>query len=408
VSGATYSSNAILAAYQDAYAQAVAAGGGTVETPDDASDETENSDADEETGENEDSASTQDEEQSEDVLPADGTYTASALCEPDEYEDFEAYTLTADVTFADGKLVSIDNLTSTDDSNVKYYTRAAEGTSKYTGVVAQLIDKQSSADIDAVSNATCSSAALVAIYEDAYAQAVAAAQTEDEGDSNSGETGDSASSDLTGTPADGTYTASALCEPDEYEDFEAYTLTADVTFADGKLVSIDNLTSTDDSNVKYYTRAAEGTSKYTGVVAQLIDKQSSADIDAVSNATCSSVALVAIYEDAYAQAVAANEQVTAAAVETDEDAGTEEAEPEEATEEETAEEAFVEEASAEEASTEETKAAEAESSDESTEELTAPTEQEDEEPAAEEEQTAGDETAAEETPPQSEKEDTEE
>ncbi|MCD8335141.1 MAG: FMN-binding protein [Clostridiales bacterium] len=177
VSGATYSSNAILAAYQDAYTQAVAAGGGTVETPgeSDDSDETQNSDPDEDEAQDEQDA-TEDTGSGSDLtgVPADGTYTASALCEPDEYEDFEAYTLTADVTFADGKLVSIDNLTSTDDSNVKYYTRAAQGTSKYTGVVAQLIDKQSGADIDAVSNATCSSVALVALYENAYAQAVAA------------------------------------------------------------------------------------------------------------------------------------------------------------------------------------------------------------------------------------------
>ncbi|MCD7888123.1 MAG: FMN-binding protein, partial [Clostridiales bacterium] len=190
VSGATYSSNAILAAYQDAYAQAVAAGGGTVETPgeSDDSDETQNSDTGEqdEQGETEDTDNGGEEDEkdeqdkSEDTgsdltgVPADGTYTASALCEPDEYEDFEAYTLTADVTFSDGKLVSIDNLTSTDDSNVKYYTRAAQGTSKYTGVVAQLIDKQSGTNIDAVSNATCSSVALVTLYENAYAQAVAA------------------------------------------------------------------------------------------------------------------------------------------------------------------------------------------------------------------------------------------
>ncbi|MCD8146822.1 MAG: FMN-binding protein, partial [Clostridiales bacterium] len=224
VSGATYSSNAILAAYQDAYAQAVAAGGGTVDTTEesDESDDTQDGDVDDETDDTEDSSDTQDEEQDETVLPADGTYTASALCEPDEDEDFEAYTLTADVTFADGKLVSIDNLTSTDDSNVKYYTRAAEGTSKYTGVVAQLIEKQSSADIDVVTNATCSSKTLVAIYEDAYAQAVAAAQsqTEDEDDSNTQDE-DSTGTDLTGTPADGAYTASALCEPDEDEDFEA-------------------------------------------------------------------------------------------------------------------------------------------------------------------------------------------
>ncbi len=396
VTNATCSSVALVAIYEDAYAQAVAA-------------QTEG-EGDSDTGE------TQDEDSGSSELtgtPADGTYTASALCEPDEYEDFEAYTLTADVTFEGGKLVSIDNLTSTDDSNLKYYTRAAEGTSKYTGVVAQLIDKQSSADIDAVSNATCSSVALVAIYENAYAQAVAAAQTEDEGDSDTGETPDedSGNSELTGTPADGTYTASALCEPDEYEDFEAYTLTADVTFTDGKLVSIDNLTSTDDSNLKYYTRAANGTSKYTGVVAQLIEQQSSGDIDAVSNATCSSVALVAIYEDAYAQAVAANEQITAAAVETDEDTEAEEAEPEETVAEESTEAVSAAETVKETAAVENA-TAEAEYIDESTEEpeteQAASTAPEAEEPAAEEQQTAEDEAAAEETSPQSEKEDAEE
>ncbi|MCD7837938.1 MAG: FMN-binding protein, partial [Clostridiales bacterium] len=107
VSGATYSSNAILAAYRDAYTQAVTAGGGTVETPDDDADENENgSDADEEQDKTEDDSGTQDEEQSEDVLPADGTYTASALCEPDEYEDFEAYARTAEGRCEGGKLVS--------------------------------------------------------------------------------------------------------------------------------------------------------------------------------------------------------------------------------------------------------------------------------------------------------------
>ncbi|MCD7821207.1 MAG: FMN-binding protein, partial [Clostridiales bacterium] len=463
VSGATYSSNAILAAYQDAYTQAVAAGGGTVETPgeSDDSDETQNSDPDEDEAQDEQDA-TEDTGSGSDLtgVPADGTYTASALCEPDEYEDFEAYTLTADVTFAGGKLVSIDNLTSTDDSNVKYYTRAAQGTSKYTGVVAQLIDKQSGADIDAVSNATCSSVALVALYKNAYAQAVAAGggtvetpgESDDSDEPQNGGTGEQdeqgetedtdnggeedekdeqdksedTGSDLTGVPADGTYTASALCEPDEYEDFEVYTLTADVTFADGKLVSIDNLTSTDDSNVKYYTRAAQGTSKYTGVVAQLIDKQSGADIDAVSNATCSSVALVALYENAYAQAVAANTGET----EAEEPESEEEAEPEEASEEEPAEEEASSEdseAAEEEASSEDGEAAEAESTDESTEEQEAEqpesaeqetvtaafaeeqaaeeqmAEEETEEPASGDEQET--EPASEETPQQNEQED---
>jgi uncharacterized protein with FMN-binding domain len=344
VSGATYSSRAILQAYQDAYRQAVEAGGGAVETP--APEEPEQPSEPETPDEGEETtplpAGT----------PADGTYTVSALCEPDEDGEFSAYSLSADVTFADGKLVSIERLNSTDTSNKTYYNKAANGTSKKPGVISQLIDKQSSEDIDLISGATCSSKSLVAIYDEAYRQAVeaggGAVETPEEPDVPSEpetpeepeqpsepetpEEPEQPSEPETPeepeqpsepeTPEepeqpsepeekdtvlkDGTYTGTAVCEPDEDEEFSAYTMTADVTFENDELVSIERITATDTSNKTYYNKAANGTSKKPGILKQLLSKQNS-DVDTISGATCSSKALIAIYEDAKAQAKKAKE-----------------------------------------------------------------------------------------------------
>jgi uncharacterized protein with FMN-binding domain len=340
VSGATYSSRAILEAYQDAYRQAVEAGGGEVETP--APEEPTQPEEPEQPNEPE----TPDEGEETTPLPAgtpaDGTYTVSALCEPDEDGEFSAYSLSADLTFADGKLVSIERLNSTDTSNKTYYNKAANGTSKKPGVISQLIDKQSSEDIDLISGATCSSKSLVAIYEEAYRQAVEAGggevETPEEPDVPSEpetpEEPEQPSEPETPeepeqpsepeTPEepeqpsepeekdtvlkDGTYTGTAVCEPDEDEEFSAYTMTADVTFENDELVSIERITATGDSskNKTYYNKAANGTSKKPGIIKQLLSKQNS-DVDTISGATCSSKALIAIYEDAKAQAKKAKE-----------------------------------------------------------------------------------------------------
>ncbi|MCD7928917.1 MAG: FMN-binding protein [Clostridiales bacterium] len=404
VSGATYSSTgireAVKAALKKAAGQAVSA-----LTEDDEDDETEDNTSQEVT--------------LPEGAPADGSYTGTGECTKFGY----SVTLTA--VFQNGVLTALEDFTLVDNDDEDNEPFAA---SAWAGMKTNLL----SGSTDVVSGATYSSNAILAAYQDAYAQAVAAGggtvdtteesdesdDTEDgDEDNDTDETEDSSDTqdeeqDETVLPADGTYTASALCEPDEYEDFEAYTLTADVTFEDGKLVSIDNLTSTDESNVKYYTRAAEGTSKYTGVVAQLIEKQSSEDIDVVTNATCSSKTLVAIYEDAYAQAVAANSQTTAAEADTAEDAEAEESDAEETPEEEAAEEVSAEETESEVEKAEDTEGAE--TADESTEaqeaEESAPAEQETEDSAAEEKQekqTSAEESAAEESPQQSEEDATE-
>lgn len=313
VSGATYSSNAIVDAYQDAYNKAVSknskskgktkgkssSGDSTTKTL--PSDDTEN-------------------------IPAgtvqDGTYHVSAVCDPDEDKDFSSYTLYADVTFAGGKCTAITNFTSTDETNKSYYTKAANGTSKSAGVVEQILSKQSATGIAAVSGATCSSRTIRALYLQALTQATGVEQKAEDSDSSSGSPGtadsgtanptapDGAAGTQNGTEnrsiKDGTYSVSATVV-DLYEDFWDYKITADVIFQDGKLTGIENLSAnTDSTNISYCNRAANGTVKKPGIIAQLIANQSSSAVDMVSGATCSSLAMLELYESALALAQAAD------------------------------------------------------------------------------------------------------
>ncbi|MCC8075108.1 MAG: FMN-binding protein, partial [Clostridiales bacterium] len=108
-----------------------------------------------------------------------------------------------------------------------------------------------------------------------------------------------------GTPADGTYTGTATVEPDEYEDFDAYEVQIAFSFADGALTGAELVSTVDEDNETYFERAfSTGRGKVSSIVEQL--KGSTTTVDVVSNATCSSKGIAAAYEDAYAQAVAAN------------------------------------------------------------------------------------------------------
>ena len=101
---------------------------------------------------------------SEDVAKVqDETYTGTAKCTPDEYEDFEKYDLSVEVTIENGVIKSIGNIkgNGAEDNNT-YITNAANGTKKNpTGVVQQIIDANGTDGINAVSRATCSSKAIV-------------------------------------------------------------------------------------------------------------------------------------------------------------------------------------------------------------------------------------------------------
>ncbi len=313
VSGATYSSNAILEAYQNARLKAV----GTEKSKDkknktDVSpspvillpDDNDNTQA------------------TENVK--DGIYLVSAVCEPDQRMAFSAYTLMADVTFEGGKCISIDNFSSTDESNKNYYLKAANGTTEVEGVVAQILKTQSVSGISAVSGATCSSKTIRELYIKALNEAGGAVKEDIVDDSETSpentpslppmasptpglpqtsslpENNSFAASDM--LIKDGVYTASAIVAADEWEEFADYNLTADVTFAGGKLVGIDNMVPEDTSNQGYCNLAANGYGSNKGVIQQLIDRQNG-DVDAVSGATCSSLALVQIYKNALEMAM---------------------------------------------------------------------------------------------------------
>ncbi len=162
ISGATYSSNGILEAVEEALKAAdEATNGGTIVGPalPDQPDETEVPDQPDET----EVQVIPDETEPPQTIYIDGDYTVSVVCEPDEDEDFEAYQLSATITVKNDRIIAITNISGDGDSgNDSYINRAANGTSKIAGVAAQITAKGLPEEIDAVSRATCSSNAIVA------------------------------------------------------------------------------------------------------------------------------------------------------------------------------------------------------------------------------------------------------
>lgn len=195
VSGATYSSKGILEAINAALKAADEATNGkkpdvdetetdkpeesdvpeTDETDTPETDETDESDVPE-TGETGDSdvPETGDTEIPEipQTVYIDGDYQVSVTCSPDEDEDFEAYTLSAKVTIKNDKITAISDIAGDGDAgNASYIKRAASGTSKIKGVVAQIIEKGLPEEIDVVSRATCSSNSIIDACRKALEQA---------------------------------------------------------------------------------------------------------------------------------------------------------------------------------------------------------------------------------------------
>jgi len=97
----------------------------------------------------------------------DGIYDVSTLCIPDDDMDFSAYNLSMKVTIANDRIVSITDVKGDGDSqNVSYIKKAADGTKNQPGMVS-VLTSQTNADsidfssIDTVSNATCTSKAII-------------------------------------------------------------------------------------------------------------------------------------------------------------------------------------------------------------------------------------------------------
>lgn len=101
---------------------------------------------------------------------------------------------------------------------------------------------------------------------------------------------------------DGTYTVTGICSPNGHGGFEAYTLSATVTIINDKIIAVSDVKGVgsdyDKANDWYIKRAVNGTSKYQGVVKQIVAKGNVESIDSVSGATCSSEALTEIIKQA--------------------------------------------------------------------------------------------------------------
>lgn len=338
VSGATYSSKAIINAYMDAYNKAVAKADGKTK-------KTALKKTTMPVSTKKPVAIKVDKKKK---VPkssiADGNYKVSAVCEPDENEDFEKYLLSAVVKFSKGKCVEIADFLSTAEANKTYYMRAANGASGEKGVVGQIVNRQSSDGISAVSGATCSSKTIVNLYLKALNKAAkkggikpqktpapskipvevpAPADTAVPANTvNPLQTDVPASSKpltssepmISSTPQEtalpepsillrsGTYSKVATVYPDESKAFEEYTISADLLFNDNHFAGFSNVVLSDETNRFYYNKSVNGTKKIPGLLTQ-INAALNGEFDAVSGATCTSKTLIGMYREALDEAV---------------------------------------------------------------------------------------------------------
>lgn len=315
ISGATYSSKGIREAVKKALKKA-ANSKKSREEPDE--DEPKKKDKDKEP---------EQEEPLPTGAPKDGTWTGKGSCKA------FGYSVTLRAVFRDGKLTRLKEFKLVDNAdrrNAVYANRA------WSELSETLLTRQDGT-VDAVSGATYSSHAILEAYRDAYAKAVKGKNPEtdpeedassdektepgdvsqsgsgsgdssgDSSGSGSGDSSGSGSGDSSGsgsgsgsgdssaptyTMKDGSYTVTVQCEPDEWEDFETYTLTVEATFGSDKLTDFKITGASDKSNSSFYNPALKG------IAQQLKAKNSDSGVDAVSGATCSSKALVEAYREA--------------------------------------------------------------------------------------------------------------
>lgn len=113
---------------------------------------------------------------SEDVAKVqDGTYTGTAECTPDADADFDEYNLSLSVTIKDGKIESITDIVGDGSKkNIRYIEDAADG------VVPKIVAINGTDGIDAVSEATCSSKAIVNAVNNALENATKKEENKEE------------------------------------------------------------------------------------------------------------------------------------------------------------------------------------------------------------------------------------
>lgn len=308
VSGATYTSNGIREAVKAALTKAA---GGKVE-------ETETA-----TPESSEQTTTQKPIVIPEGTPADGTYTGTTVC---EQSPFFHYNVTVTASYKKGKLKKV-TLDHDDHGKNSSYINTAWNYLK------NAFAEDMTGDVDTVSGATYTSKAIKQAYRLAYAQAIEAnggtleetkpeKTTEEETPATSEEETSEEGTSQEEAPvmglADGTYQVSALVDSNAAKQscqrgqFESYTLSGKVSFADGKLVSIDGLAvGLDAPDEEYEADEMYASVAADGVISSLLKKQN-ANVDVVSGATCSSFAIIQLYEEAKEKAMEAWQALLAA------------------------------------------------------------------------------------------------
>ncbi len=167
ISGATFTSEGILEAVNNALAQADEVTKAAEKDDEDVSDDNN------ETGEDskdDDGDSDHDENDSKKGPYTDGIYTASVLIDPGEDADFLPYTLSMELTIEKGSITAISNVTGSgegyEDADLKYINRALNGTSKQTGIAQQVFDANGLEGVQTISGATWTSEALIDMVQE--------------------------------------------------------------------------------------------------------------------------------------------------------------------------------------------------------------------------------------------------
>lgn len=193
------------------------------------------------------------------------------------------------VVIKNGKIYKINILSTEDDE--QFFSKARKLTSS-------IITKQT-ADVDTVSGATFSSNGIIEAVSNALQKAYVKQTTTVPTTTT---TNNSTSTTLPSNPTvklnyeNGTYMAQVVCYPDDSFDFEEYTLSLKISIFDDVITSIDEVMGVGDNydtaNDWYLNRAVRGTTKYPSVVKQILNKNTTTDVDTVSGATCSSKAII--------------------------------------------------------------------------------------------------------------------
>ena len=214
----------------------------------------------------------------------------------------DALPISVSVRIKKSKIVEI-KLVKNEKDDAAYFERA------WSEVPFSIIAMQSADTdkVDAVSGATYSSKGIMAAVRDALKKALAKKDTEttvetnntnnstNDNNTNTDNSSEDNTTTVPTTPTDQTYTGSAVCEPDEDGDFDAYDLTLEVVVSsDGKVKGIQNIKWSDKSMQSWYKDAEKK------IVPQLIANglDTSKNYDVVTGATCSSNALINAYKNA--------------------------------------------------------------------------------------------------------------